>query len=158
MKRPRGPTMQAARALRNPGPHPPAMAATLRLGGATPYGLGPSAAYARRLSGVLSALGKDTSGPLGELAHASTQTAQASVEQRIAAAYARAATSLDATASPPAAGEAQAKIVAALRNLDGAYERAAHAAGSNDSGAYARARSDVKAASASLHRPSWDDS
>jgi len=122
------------------------IAATLRLVGTTPYGLGPSAGYASRLTTVLGRL----RGPLGTLARASTQAGQASAAQRIARAFSTAAGELDATSAPPAAGEAHPKLVAATRGLSDAYARLAGAARSNDAGAYARARADVAAGSAAL--------
>jgi serine/threonine protein kinase len=122
------------------------IAATLRLVGATPEGLGPSAGYASRLTGVLGKLRV----PLGALNRASTQAGQASAAQRIAHAFSTAARELAQTPPPPAAGEAHPKILAAVRGLSTAYGRLASAARSNDSGAYARAKTDVATGSGAL--------
>ena len=81
-----------------------------------------------------------------------TQAAQAQAATRLEKDYATAARTLARAEVSPADQEANARIVASLRGIEGAYRRTASAARAGDSGAYAAAGDDVRSGGRRLER------
>jgi Protein kinase domain len=126
------------------------VAATLRLVGATPFALGPSAAYARRLSSTFDQLRIAVAKPARLLTAAGTPSGQAGAAQDLAQAYQQAATKLSRATASPLVREANDAVVAALGELAQGYSRAAGAARSGNDGAYRRAIQEVGRGSTTL--------
>jgi hypothetical protein len=126
------------------------IAASLRLLGATPFPLGPSAAYARLLSHTFSSLRADTRAGLAALKSAVTPAGQATAARRVAAAYATAARSLRSATISPSAKDANGAIVTALGRIAHGYSRAATAAAAGATGIFARAGGQIASGSNAL--------
>jgi hypothetical protein len=128
------------------------VAATLELAGARPYALGPSAAYAGTLRGVMTSLERARRSGAADLGRADTPAAQAKAADALSEAYLRAARALAGAKVSPADAAANAALAQALRETSLAYSRAADAARANDGDAYAAAAQALKTEQARLRR------
>jgi hypothetical protein len=126
------------------------VAATLRLVGATPYPITPSAEYSRLLSSTFAQLRASAATRTAELRAASTAAGQAAAATALSAAYANAATRLSAATVSPQVRDAQDAIVAALREIAAGYSQAAAAARSGSAAGYANASHMIEAGSVAL--------
>jgi serine/threonine protein kinase len=126
------------------------VAATLKLVGASPSGLGPSPAYAKALSAALGALGSSTAGALGQLRTAKTPGGQASAAAALSAAYAGAAARLAKTTTPALVQDIHGAILGDLRRVARAYASAATAARANHGSAFASAATAVRSGTTAL--------
>jgi hypothetical protein len=116
-----------------------AVAATLRLRGATALDVRPSAPYASALTKLLGDRARRAGADRRALARAGTSRAQAAAATAAAranAAFARRAGTLPA---PPVAREANAAVAAAIARIGHVYRGLAAAATANDRAAYRRA-------------------
>jgi Protein kinase domain len=132
------------------------VAATLRLAGAKPYSLGPSAAYADSLGRTTTRL-NDASAPAARrLQGADTPDAQASAAADLAAAYRDASRRLARLSVSPVVQGANSQISAALAQIARGYDSAASAARDGDTGGYTAAGRTVSRGGAALGR-AFDD-
>ena len=128
------------------------VAATLRLVGATSYGLAPSAQYAQLLSTTFGQLRAALAGPAAQLETATTPSVQATTGLRVAQAYTQAETQLSRAAVSPLVRDAHEALVGALGELADGYSRAAGAARSGSDATYRRAGQEIGRGSAALSR------
>ena len=128
------------------------MATTLELSGVKAFALGPSEGYAKSLTGALDKLGSARQSDEAALRRATTQGAQGTAATRLEKDYTAAARALARAEVSPADQDANERIVAALREIAGAYRRTASAAGGGDSGAFASAAGDVRSGGRRLER------
>jgi len=119
------------------------IAATLKLSGASAYGLGASQQYASSLAHVYSTLQSAASAAAGRLSSATSAAAQATAAGQLAAAYNAAASSLRALGVSPAVKELNANLASALAAVGHDYTSLASAASAGDEGSYARASSAI---------------
>jgi hypothetical protein len=127
-----------------------AVAATLRLRGATALDVRPSVPYAAALGKLLADRNSRLAGDRRDLARAGnsrTQAARARSAARAQAAFARRARKL---AAPPVAREANAAIVDAIARSSRSYAHLATAATAHDAAAYRRAVRAVRTSEAQL--------
>jgi serine/threonine protein kinase len=115
-------------------------AASLRLRGARPYGVGPSAAYARRLNAAIAALSRERAVQRRALASAELPGLQATAAKRLASAYAAAADALRGADLGPAGAGRNEAIRAALARGDSAHQAMSRAAARDDGPGYETAR------------------
>lgn len=128
------------------------IAASLSLGNARPYALGPSSAYARDLDKVLSRLEQRRAEGWRELATAKTSAAQAGSAENLRGAFGAAAASLAGVKLTPQSRYGNAAVVDSLRRVAAAYRRLAAAANADSSARYDDARQVVSAAEAGVER------
>jgi hypothetical protein len=121
-------------------------AGSATLAGGEPLPLGPSRAYARRVSAAIDDLAKARSERVDALQAARLPDKQAAAAERVADAYRAAARSVRAAAPGPADREAGAALAAALTSAAEAYQRIATAAREDAQAAYDRARDGAKRA------------
>jgi hypothetical protein len=127
-----------------------AVAATLRLRGATALDVRPSVPYATALAKLLTDRTRRLGGDRRDLARAGNSRSQAAEARSAAlaqAAFARRARKLEA---PPVAREANAAIVAAIARSGRSYDHVATAASAHDAAAYRRAARAVRTSEARL--------
>jgi hypothetical protein len=125
------------------------VANTLELNGeAVP--LGPSEAYAKKVSGVLGALNAKVAKASAALQKAKTPAAQAKATTNLRDAYRKAAADLRGGPVIPADRAANARLVAALNGVAKAYGQGAKAAKNNNKAGFKRAGAAVTAAQGEL--------
>jgi serine/threonine protein kinase len=113
------------------------VAASLKLSGAKPYGLGPQEPYARGVDRALTALAAARGRDRRALASARTQGGQAKLAGALARDHDRAGTALARLAVSPADARAHAALVAAVRRSRDGYARMARAARRHDAKGFA---------------------
>jgi serine/threonine protein kinase len=123
---------------------------SLTLHSATALALGPSAAYAGRLSRVVAELNRFRGGFGEALAGARTPAGQAGAARDLASLYERAATSLRGSDPATTPREVNAALTAALGRLAGGYQTIAHAADSRNDRRFDSGRAGVRAATSEL--------
>jgi hypothetical protein len=116
------------------------IAATLKLNGATAFGLGPSAQYASALGRTLATLHSAVDPGTARLRAASSASAQAAAAAQLAAAYGSASRALGRLSVSPAVQSVNASIAGSLAALGRDYAALATAARAGDEAAYARAQ------------------
>ncbi|HEY7961044.1 MAG TPA: serine/threonine-protein kinase [Solirubrobacteraceae bacterium] len=125
------------------------IAATLKLSGASAFGLAPSAAYATALGHTFGTLNSAVSAGAGRLRAASSAAAQATAATALAAAYGSASRALAGLTVSPAVKEVNANLAASLAALGRGYSALAAAARAGDDAAYAQAQHEIGSARAS---------
>jgi hypothetical protein len=115
-------------------------AASLELKSGRAYPLGLDANYQQELGIAIKRLNKATAKGATALKKANTPGVQASAAASLRTAYRKAAATLRGATHNPQWTGANAKIVAALLNLAGRYDRLAAAARAEDAAAYGKAR------------------
>ena len=128
------------------------VAASLKLSGAKPYGLGPQAPYARGVDRALTALAASRGRDRRALANARTQGGQSRLAGALARDHDRAATALGGLAVSPADARAHAALVAAVRRSRDGYARMARAARRHDARGFAAGESAVRDGDAGLRK------
>jgi len=138
------------------------IAATLKLSGATAFGLAPSQQYASSLEHTFSTLRSAAGTGESHLKSATSAAAQASAAAQIASAYDAAASSLRKLSVSPAVRALNANVASALAAVGADYTALGAAATANDEGAYTRAsraitsgRADVERALAALSQAGY---
>lgn len=126
------------------------VAASISVDGGKDYDLAPSAAYAAKIRGAVSALGGARKRGLAALSKASTQKAQSTAATQMAVAYATLARRLAAAGPPPYASPVHARIVSAARSTQRAHMALAGAAAAGSQGRYDAARALVRKREAQL--------
>lgn len=126
------------------------VAASLSVAGAKDYELTPSPSYAANVRGAVSTLNSARKRDLAALSKASTQKAQGTAANQVAAGYSTLARRLAAAGPTPYAAPANAKIVAAARSTQRAYAVLATAAAAGNRGRYDAARTLVRKREAQL--------
>jgi hypothetical protein len=121
-------------------------AGSATLAGTEPMSLGPSPAYARRVSAAIDSLAKARSERVDALRAAHLPNKQAAAADRVADAYRAAARSVQAADPGPADREAGAALAAALTGAEEAYRRLATAARKGSRDAYDQARNAARQA------------
>jgi Protein kinase domain len=127
-----------------------AVAATLRLRGATPLDVRPNVPYAAALTKLLADRGRRAAADRRDLARARTSRVQAAQEHTAARAntlFARRARELT---PPPVARQINAAIAADIARIGRVYDRLAVAATAHDAAAYRRAGSSLASSEARL--------
>jgi hypothetical protein len=127
------------------------VASTLTLSGAEAYELGVPKDYADGLSAALDKLQSQRKSALDKLKSAKTPAAQASAARQAAAAY-EGATKSHPKDVPPQVAEADAAILAALRDGQKGYETLAAGASAGNKSRYAAGERQVKKADAALEK------
>ena len=128
------------------------VASTLTLSGdAKPYPLGVPDDYAKGLNGAIEKLQGDLKAATGKLKSAKTPDAQASAARQAAAAYGAAIKSHPKDV-PPQVGDADAAILAAMRDAQKGWSTVASGASSEDAGKYRSGEKQVKKAEAALSK------
>ncbi len=128
------------------------VAATLALSGAQPLALGPRDEYARAAGAALRTLERSAAPQAKQLREAGSPEAQADAATDLSQAYLAAARTLSGAPAGPLERTAHARMVASLREVGGAYQRAARAAEDGDDGAYSSAGQDVRRGGTDLKR------
>jgi hypothetical protein len=126
------------------------VAASLRLSGAKPYGLGPQGPYARGVDRALTALAASRGRDRRALASARTQGGQAKLAGALARDHDHAAVALARLAVSPADARAHAALVAAVRRSRDGYARMARAARRHDAKGFAAGEHAVRDGDARL--------
>jgi predicted Ser/Thr protein kinase len=116
------------------------IAATLKLSGATAFGLAPSASYAAALAHIFGTLRNATNPGEARLHGASSASAQAVAAAQLAAAYASASRALGQLSVSPAVQDVNANLASSLAALGRSYAALAAAARAGDDAAYGRAQ------------------
>jgi hypothetical protein len=116
------------------------IAATLKLNGATPFGLGPSTQYASALGTTLATLHSAADAGTARLRAASNASAQAAAAAQLAAAYSAASRALGRLSVSPAVQSVNASIAGSLAAIGRDYASLAAAARAGDEAVYARAQ------------------
>jgi hypothetical protein len=117
--------------------------ASLRLTSGSALALGPSGAYATKLSDAMSTLNAVRVSAGAQLAKAGTATAQAAAAERLARAHAQAAAAVRGASPGPAEQATNAAIAAALTRIAGGYAALAGAARGGNRAAFDDARQAV---------------
>ena len=120
------------------------------IGDAEPVPLGPDEAYAKQLGGAIGALNSARSRGRRRLGAARSGGAQAAAASGLASSYAKARAALRRPPAGPLERRAHAEIVAALRDIEGAYRRLGAAARRSQEGRYRSAVSAVRRGEARL--------
>jgi hypothetical protein len=115
------------------------IAATLKLNGATAFGLAPSPQYAAALGNVFATLNHTAAAGAASLRAASSAAAQATAAGRLAAAYSSASSTVGRLTVSPAAQSLNASVTRSLAALARDYGALAAAARTGEEGAYATA-------------------
>jgi serine/threonine-protein kinase len=115
------------------------IAATLKLNGATAFGLAPSPQYAAALGNVFATLNHTAAAGAASLRAASSAAAQATAAGRLAAAYSSASSTVGRLTVSPAAQSLTASVTRSLAALARDYGALAAAARTGEEGAYATA-------------------
>jgi hypothetical protein len=142
--------VQALTCVRTSAADCEAVAATLRLRGASALDVRPSVPYATALAKLLTDRTRRAADDRRDLARAGssrTQAAAAGSAARAQAAFARRARKLPA---PPVARDANAAIVAAIARSSRSYDHLATAATAHDAAAYRRASRAVRTSDSRL--------
>ncbi len=142
--------VQALTCVRTSAADCEAVAATLRLRGASALDVRPSVPYATALAKLLTDRTRRAAGDRRDLARAGNSRSQAAEARSAAlaqAAFARRARTLPA---PPVARDANAAVVAAIARSGRSYEHLASAATAHDAAAYRRAGRAVRTSEARL--------
>ncbi len=126
------------------------IAATLKLSGATAFGLAPSASYAATLGRTFATLHSAVSAGEARLHSASSAAAQAAAAAQLAGAYAVASHAVGGLSVSPAVAGANATLSRSLAAVGRGYTALAAAARSEDGAAYARARAAILSARANV--------
>jgi serine/threonine protein kinase len=126
------------------------VAASLSVDGAKDYDLAPSAAYAAKIRGAVSALDGARKRGLAALSKGSSQKAQSTSARQVASAYATFARRLAAAGPPAYASPVHARIVSAAGSTQRAYAALAGAAAAGSQGRYDAARALVRKREAQL--------
>jgi hypothetical protein len=126
------------------------VAASLKLSGTKPYGLGPQEPYARGVDRALTALAASRGRDRRALASARTQGGQSRLAGALARDHDRAATALAQLAVSPADARAHAALVAAVRRSRDGYARMARAARRHDAKGFAAGERAVRDGDARL--------
>ena len=128
------------------------VAASLQLGSAAAYPLGPSPAYAAALRAALTGVNDARLSARSALGSARSAGGRAEAASQLSAAYADSADRLAASRLSPADAAAGAALVRALRASGRDYAAAAGAASSGNGAAYARAGQNVQRDEQALRR------
>jgi serine/threonine protein kinase len=113
--------------------------------------VGPSADYAKTVSGALNALDKTATSASGQLAKAKTPKAQAAAAGKLQAAYRKAAAALPGNQQlSPADRGVNGRLEAALTAVSKAYDQAATAASHNNKAGYKKAEAALSSAQKQL--------
>jgi hypothetical protein len=128
------------------------VASGLQLVNGDSFALGPDEDYLNRLNGTMSDLNSARKEGNSSLKKASTPSKQAKAAQTLAKAYGDARSQLSGLTVSPAVADAEAAVRAALLDTETAYRGLASAAKNSKSGAYDKARVNVRKGDAALQR------
>jgi serine/threonine protein kinase len=128
------------------------IASSLELIEGEPYPLGPDEGYAGELSEVIDDLNKERATGRRSLAAAKTRPGQSKLARDLAATYGSAARRASRISTSPAAADAHAGIVRALKRVESAYDALATAARRGQKKRYSAAARRVRDGDAALER------